>query len=516
MNEAKIERPSELLRDETDTRSVMSERLAATFRRAKEEKIPVVVLFEGWGASGKGYMIEKLIEELDPRSFKVWSIKDATEEEKRFPMLKRYWEKLPINGNLAIFDRSWYREVSISRVEEKISKKKLEMYFDEIQEFEKQLVDDGCKIIKIFLHITKKEQAARFEALEASPATKWRVSEDDRKRHKKFDAYDDAFTEMIGRTDTPEAPWHVIDAQNRKETAKAVIAVVDREVEKAIVEKAARKLDPNYDRKDPRIDLDLYESTRTNPIPDCVRIDSKIHPEPIKPLDEYDLSLTVSDEEYDERLEKLQSELFELHNKLYMKKRPLIIAFEGWDAAGKGGSIKRLTSGLDPRGYEVIPVGVPTQVELAHQYLWRFWCALPKSGHIAIFDRTWYGRVMVERLEGFAKEREWSRAFDEMNKFERMLHREGAIIVKFWLHIDPDEQLRRFEDRQNTPEKQWKITPEDWRNRDKNPQYHIAVDQMLKLTNTSYAPWYVIESNSKKFARLKVLESVIHEIKCNL
>ena len=195
---------------------------------------------------------------------------------------------------------------------------------------------------------------------------------------------------------------------------------------------------------------------------------------------------------------------------------PLVIVFEGWDAAGKGGAIKRLTSGLDPRGYEVVPVSAPTPTELSYQYLRRFWMTLPKTGHIGIYDRSWYGRVMVERLEGFAKQREWTRAYDEMNKFERTLVRSGAIVVKFWLHIDDDEQLRRFTERMNDPDKQWKITDEDWRNRDKNLAYHIAVDQMLELTNTEYAPWYVIEANSKKYARLAVLSAVIKEIKSRM
>ncbi len=489
---------------EQDTK-VLREQLAATVRRAKEKKIPTVILFEGWGASGKGYMVSKLISELDPRGFKVYSIGEATTEEKRFPMLKRFWAKLPSYGNLSIFDRSWYREVSISRVEEELTKKTVDRHVDDIREFERQLHDDGYVIIKIFLHISAEEQAKRFEKLEESAATRWRVTGDDRRRHKKYDRYLEAFADMIGRTDEKWAPWYVLDAEDRKSTARTVLSIVKGAIEEAI--EAREKAAPRV--KDDAIDRALAEATGQNPIPEDVRTSRHIEPKPIRPLADYDLSLSVTDEEYKVRLKKGQDRLFELHNRLYNEKRPLIIVFEGWDAAGKGGSIKRLTAGLDPRGYEVIPVAAPTSTELSYPYLWRFWNSLPKSGHIGIYDRSWYGRVMVERLEGFAKRDEWTRAFDEMNEFERTLTRSGAIVVKFWLHIDDDEQLRRFTDRQNTPEKQWKITDEDWRNREKRLQYHIAVDQMLKLTNTAYAPWVVIESNNKKYARLKVIETVI-------
>ena len=226
-------------------------------------------------------------------------------------------------------------------------------------------------------------------------------------------------------------------------------------------------------------------------------------------LRDIDLKHEVADEQYRAELKDAQQRLGELHNRLYQKKMPVVLGFEGWDAAGKGGAIKRLTRALDPRGFEVVPTAAPSPVELNHQYLWRFWRALPKDGHITIFDRTWYGRVMVERIEGFARPDQWLRAYTEINQFERSLTEWGAVVLKFWLHIDPDEQLRRFTDRQQTPEKQWKITDEDWRNRDKWPQYEEAVDQMLSLTSSVDAPWIIVESNDKRYARLKVLESVI-------
>ena len=229
-------------------------------------------------------------------------------------------------------------------------------------------------------------------------------------------------------------------------------------------------------------------------------------------LADVDLDREVTEEEYRRLLKKKQARLRELHNEIYQRKIPVIVCYEGWDAAGKGGNIKRVAAALDPRGYEAIPIASPSPEELAHHYLWRFWRRLPKTGHVAIFDRTWYGRVMVERLEGFCTEDDWHRAFTEINEFEKELHDWGAIIVKFWVHIDKDEQLRRFTDRQNTPSKQWKITDEDWRNRAKWDQYEVAVDDMLQLTSTDFAPWTIIESNDKKFARLKALTTLIDAI----
>ena len=229
-------------------------------------------------------------------------------------------------------------------------------------------------------------------------------------------------------------------------------------------------------------------------------------------LAEVDLSLSMDDNEYGKELKKLQTRLSELHNIIYRKRIPVILCYEGWDAAGKGGNIRRVTYALDPRGFDVHPIASPSPDEKNRHYLWRFWTKLPKTGHICIFDRTWYGRVMVERLEGFCTEKEWRRAYHEINEFERMLTDSGTVLLKFWLHIDQDVQLERFTNRENTPEKQWKITDEDWRNRDKWPEYEAAVDELLQKTSTKNAPWYIIESNDKKYARIKTLRIIVKAI----
>jgi polyphosphate kinase 2 (PPK2 family) len=233
-------------------------------------------------------------------------------------------------------------------------------------------------------------------------------------------------------------------------------------------------------------------------------------------LDKVDLSLSLTPEEYVKRLDKAQANVRDLEYAIYKQRIPVVIAFEGWDAAGKGGNIRRLTQHLDPRGYEVVPIAAPNDIEKAHHYLWRFWIQMPKSGHITIFDRTWYGRVLVERVEGFAAEPQWRRAYREINEMEQNLTNFGVVVLKFWLHISPEEQLKRFEERQHVPWKQWKITDEDWRNREKMPQYRTAIEEMLYRTSTPYAPWTIVESNCKLYARVKVLDTVCAAIQKRL
>ena len=230
-------------------------------------------------------------------------------------------------------------------------------------------------------------------------------------------------------------------------------------------------------------------------------------------LDGVDVSLTMTKEDYKKRLSVLQKELTRLQNEMYLKRIPVVVALEGWDAAGKGGAIKRLTEPLDPRGYEVVPTAAPNDIEKAHHYLWRFWRAVPKDGHMTIFDRTWYGRVMVERIEGFCSQAEWHRAYREINQMEQNLKDHGVIVLKFWLQIDKDEQERRFNERLEDPEKQWKITDEDWRNREKWDEYVKAVDEMILRTSTTYAPWTIVEADSKYYARIKILETVVRALK---
>ncbi|MDD7023434.1 MAG: phosphate--AMP phosphotransferase [Lachnospiraceae bacterium] len=463
-------------------------RLARLQRECREAGIPVIIVFEGFGAAGKGTQINELISNLDPRGFQVYAINGESEEEKLRPFLWRFWTKTPQKGRIAIFDRSWYRKVLVDRFDGVTTKEQLGYAYDEINSFEKQLTDDGTVVLKLFLAITKAEQKKRFKKLLANEETAWRVTKQDLKRNKEYDRFLLMNEEMLEKTDTEYAPWTIVEANDKKyATVKILTAAADK-LEEALRRKKEKSVQkPSPMEPDPQRELS-----------------SK--------LASADLSLTMDRETYKKRLKELQDKLMILHSELYRTRIPVILAFEGWDAAGKGGAIKRLTGALDPRGYEVHPTASPNDIEKAHHYLWRFWRDIPKGGHIAIFDRTWYGRVMVERIEGFCTEQEWKRAYKEINDMEATLANYGAIVLKFWLHIDKDEQERRFNDRMQDPEKRWKITDEDWRNRAKWDAYEQAVDDMLIKTSTTYAPWIIVEANSKYYARIKVLESVVQAL----
>ncbi|CVH78894.1 Thymidylate kinase [Clostridiales bacterium CHKCI006] len=461
-------------------------------RDCKRLDIPVIIAFEGWEGGRKGILINKLIQALDPRGFKVYATDRETEDERMHPFLWRFWTKTPAKGRMAIFDKSWYRRV----LDDSLEVEKMHEYSDEdyneIVSFEQQLSDDGTIIIKFFLHISKKEQGKRLKQLDENQATKWMISEKSWRRHRMYQDYLVKYEEMFQRTDSDFAPWHIVEAEDENFAAVKIMSTVVETLSQAVADKLSSM---HAEAKPQRMDVFSMDQSLKTSI-----------------LAGVDLSKTIDKETYKTRLNELQNKIKVLHNEIYLQRIPVVLAFEGWDAGGKGGAIKRLTEKMDPRGYAVVPTASPNDIEKAHHYLWRFWNEFPKDGHIAIFDRTWYGRVMVERIEGFATEDEWTRAYKEMNDMELQLAHNGTVILKFWLHIDPDEQERRFNDRMANPEKQWKITDEDWRNRAKWHEYEIAVDDMLLKTSTSYAPWIVVEANSKYYARIKVLETVVHAL----
>lgn len=469
----------------------LSIRLSELQRECRTLGIPVIVIFEGLGASGKGTLINQLIEPLDPRGFRVYAINGESSEEQLRPFLWRFWTKTPEKGKIAIFDRSWYRRVLIDRYERVTTKEQLTVAYQEINSFEQQIADSGAVILKFFLYIDKAEQEKRFKHLLASKETAWRVSEQDLKRNKQFDKYLKMNEEMLEKTDTDYAPWTIVEAMDKEfASVKILSAAVNR-----LAEAAAQK----------RAELKVSEKQTLNTIKELPEYSLSV-------LNHIDLNKSLTKEQYKEKLDKLQKKLALLHNEIYRRRIPVILAFEGWDAGGKGGAIKRLTQCLDPRGYAVNATAAPNDIEKAHHYLWRFWNEIPKAGHISIYDRTWYGRVMVERVEGFCTLEEWQRAYKEINQMERHLSNFGTVILKFWMHIDKDEQEKRFKERMENPAKQWKITDEDWRNREKWEQYEEAVDEMLVRTSTTYAPWIIVEANSKYYARIKVLETVIHAL----
>lgn len=478
----KSEKPSE---EEIKARlEAVKEKLARQQLLIKEKKVPVLVVLEGWGTAGKGYAIGQIIQNIDPRFFKVVSMQKKTEDDKRKPFLYRHFAKIPEAGQFVFLDTAWMDEITEERLHGTISEDVYANRIESVRRFERQLTDNGYLVMKFFLHISKKEQSRRIAQLEHQKDTTWRVSKKDLWQNEHYEKCMDVFSGYLKNTNMPSAPWYIIDAKSRKWRELQIMEILTQ-----------------------GIDIALSNSQMAVPL-----LQNVFPLERMPLLSEVPLDKTISDEDYKKELKQLRQRLGELHNRLYRKKVPVVIAYEGWDAAGKGGNIKRITSALDPRGYEVHPIASPEPHEKARHYLWRFWTRLPKTGHIAIFDRTWYGRVMVERLEGFCSENDWKRAYHEINEFEKELHDWGAVIIKFWVQIDKDTQLERFTERQNTPAKQWKITEEDWRNRDKWDRYEQAVNEMLAKTSTTYAPWHILESVDKKYARIKALRIVVEEL----
>ncbi|WP_055667566.1 polyphosphate:AMP phosphotransferase [Desnuesiella massiliensis] len=468
-----------------------SKKLVSLQRELIKLNIPVIIVFEGWGASGKGTFINELILPLDPRGFNVYTTNRLTEEELFRPFLWRFWSRTPEKGRISIFDKSWYKKVMVDRVDENIEGAVLKNYFEDINNFEKVLSDDGNIIIKFFLHISKKEQRKRFKELENNPSTAWRVTEADWKHNLQYEKYVEAVEDMIKHTDKSYAPWHIIPSEHKKcalcNIFSKLIQALEAEINRVKSNGVNKKVLPKDENSK---DADDYD----------------------KVLKNIDLNKALSKEEYKGKLKGLQGRMRDIEHEIYRRRIPVVIVYEGWDAAGKGGNIKRIVRLMDPRGYEVIPISAPSNEEKDHHYLWRFWKRMPKAGHVAIFDRSWYGRVLVERIEGFCTEDEWKRAYEEINSMEKQLSNFGVVIIKFWIHIDKETQLERFIERQNTEEKQWKITEEDWRNREKWDQYERALSEMFYKTNTEYAPWTIVESKNKYYARIKTLETVI----CNI
>ena len=477
--EKKKEKSAEAAAVKTEVKA-LRERLMAQQMEIRAKGLPIIVLVEGWATAGKGSLINELISELDPRFYNVVSPVLTPEAEARYPFLYPYAKAIPENGKLMFYDSGWMEDCVRKLLRREITKEEYKKRVRAVNEFERQLRDGGYLVLKLFLDIDEGEQRKRMRALRESYETAWRVTEEDLWQQREYKLFRESYTAFMEKTGKT-LPWHVLDGSNKALAAREALRLLTGLVETAFAE-------GRYVGKPYKADFKLLKMPK---------------------LAEVDLSPALTDEEYKKELKKLQKRLGELHNVIYRKKIPVILCYEGWDAAGKGGNIRRVARPLDPRGVDVMPIASPLPHELARQYLWRFWTRLPRSGHVCIFDRTWYGRVMVERLEGFCSEDDWQRAYNEINEFERQLTDWGAVVLKFWIHIDQDTQLARFTDRQNTPEKQWKLTDEDWRNREKWPQYEQAIDEMLQKTSTVNAPWFIIESNDKKYARIKVLKIVI-------
>ena len=458
-------------------------RLGILQREFHDHRIPIMILVEGWNASGITMVINELIQNLDPRGFSLHSIGSPFDEERVRPFIWRFWTKIPPKGRIAFFARSWYSRALAEKISNIDLKGAILKSVNTINRFERQFYDDGGIILKFFLHISKEEQNRRLDERENNVLTSWMITKGDWDFHYQYDLYKPIIEQIIENTDTQYAPWTIVEATDSNYTILKVYTTVIKTLEKQ---------------------LDRVANGRKNEIKNEI-----IKPKKIEVKCRAKPPITYSKTEYQTLLLEYQEKIRNIHYRLYKRKIPVIIIFEGWDAAGKGGNIMRLVRHMNPRGYDVIPIGRPDQTELNHHYLWRFYQRYPRAGHITIFDRSWYGRVLVERVEGFCSENEWKRAYNEINETELEYIESGGGLFKFWLEIDEEEQLKRFTSRQKDPLKQWKITDEDWRNRKKWDDYNTAVEEMLSRTSTKEAPWTMVESNDKWYARLKTLKTVI-------
>lgn len=542
-------------------------------QQAHAQGVGLVVLFEGWDGAGKGGRISDLLYRLDARLTSVhvtdnFDVVHAKEFRKHhlgsldfYPVMQQFWKALGSRGDMTLFDRGWYTtalqrliyansEANLSELTSKnadmnepLTQKNvidnegapteptLAEHLSSIAAFERQLVDDGYVVVKFFLHISEKTQRKRLTKLAENPDTSWRVSKESLKHLDNYETTYAIYDQMLTQSNYDYAPWVLLNGEDRRRANLAVVQTIVRTLEEALnktpdarAQAAAKKALENSsgllagtqtdersrtpeEQKQARAHNEAIAAEQASHAPRT----SVFSIDPARPtLTGVDYHLRLEEDAYREALKREQKRLYELELKMYQKRIPLIVMYEGWDAAGKGGSIKRVAQALDARSYTIIPSPAPSKLELAHPHLWRYWTRLPKAGHVGIFDRSWYGRVLVERVEGFSSPETWARAYDEINEFEYDLVSWGAILIKFWVEIDRETQLQRFEDRAADPLRQWKITDEDWRNRDKYPQYREAVEDMFRLTSTTHAPWMLLESTDKRYARIKALR-VINE-----
>jgi polyphosphate:AMP phosphotransferase len=442
---------------------------------------PALVLIHGVEGSGKGDALNLLHEWLDARYLHTHAFGPMTEEERQRPEHWRYWMALPPRGRLGLWSGSWYSAPLINHGLHKGSASELERSIARIRQLETMLALDGLTLIKFWFHVPKRQQKRRFDALSDSKFTRWRVTDDDWEQHRRYEPFVRTAARVIEGTSTGEAPWTVIEATDARHRD---VMLAEHLIQRLTTALATRESRP----------------ARQVPIADIGN--------PRTILDSLDLDARVEKPQYEATLPLLQGRLNRLSRKVARENKGVILVFEGPDASGKGGAIRRVTRALDARQYRVIPIAAPTPEERSQHYLWRFWRHLPRLGRFTIYDRSWYGRVLVERVEGFADQAEWRRAYQEINEFESQLTSHGIVLVKFWLHVSQDEQLRRFEDRQQKAWKQYKITEEDYRNRAKTPLYELAASEMIDRTSTESAPWALIEANDKRHARLRVLETL--------
>ncbi len=463
--------------------------LEAQYALKENGSFPVIVLISGVDGAGKGETVNVLNEWMDPRHIHTVAFSAPTVEETARPRMWRYWQALPPRGTIGILFGSWYTDPVVDRTYGRIKRAELDAAVVEIRRFEEMLADEGALILKFWFHLSKKDQEKRLHEIDGDKKRTWRVTKADWAQFERYDDFYATSEHVVRLTSTGAAPWLVVEGKDRRYR--------ELTTGRTLLDALQRRLDGD---RGPRIPQPRRQAQIVHSID---RRDV---------ITEIDLSVTMDEKEYDDELEKWQGRLNRLVRDRRFPKIGVVVGFEGMDAAGKGGAIRRVTRALDARQYRVIPIAAPTDEERRQPYLWRFWRHLPKKGCLAVYDRTWYGRVLVERVEGYCAEGDWMRAYEEINDFEEQLVESGIVVIKFWMQISQEEQLRRFQERESTRFKQFKITEEDWRNRTKWGDYQSAAADMVERTSTEIAPWTLVAANDKRHARIKVLKTIAKQI----
>jgi polyphosphate:AMP phosphotransferase len=457
--------------------------LEAQYELKQQGRFAVLILINGIEGAGKGETVKLLNEWMDARLIQVNTFDQPTDEELARPPAWRYWRQLPPKGRMGIFFGDWYSQMLQGRVHGRFKNAELDQYIDGALGLERMLSDEGMLIFKFWFHLSKQQMKARLKALRDDPLHSWRISPLDWQQSRTYDKFVQVGERLLRRTSRDYAPWYIVEGADQYYRSLTMGRILLDGLQAA-----------------------LKSAERVTSAPHAAPMVSSLDERGL--LESLDMSQSLDKADYNEQLVIEQARLSSLMRDKRMRKHSLVAVFEGNDAAGKGGAIRRVIGALDPRQYRIVPVAAPTDEEREQPYLWRFWRHLPARGQFTLFDRSWYGRVLVERVEGFCSQSDWLRAYGEINDFEQQMKDAGVVLVKFWLSIDQKTQLKRFKEREKIPFKRFKITEEDWRNREKWPLYRDAVGDMVDRTSTEIAPWTLVEANDKRFARIKVLRTI--------
>lgn len=470
--------------------------LALQQRLRSEGEFPVIVDFAGVRGAGKGTSTNLLNKWMDARWIVTHAYDEPSDEERERPVFWRFWRHLPQRGRLGIFLSGRYSRPLLDYVYGNIDQDGFKHQLDRVNNFEKALADDGALLLKFWMHISKPVQRKRLKLLENDPLRSWRMSPLDWKHYEMYDRFIAAAEQIISYTNTGHAPWQIIEGEDFRYRSLRVGEILKMMLERHLTREPLRQ----------RYLAELRQEVHKKVIE--AHLADGAHSQNMTILDGLDFSLAISKTEYRRQLAVCQARIADLHQRAVRRKISTILVFEGPDASGKGGTIRQITEALDARYYKVYPFAAPTDRERAHHYLWRFWNCIGRAGRMSIFDRSWYGRVLVERIERFAGDDEWRRAFAEINDFEDQLIEHGIVLLKFWLQISKDEQLRRFKAREETPYKRWKLSDEDWRNRERWDDYAMAAHEMIQQTSVMRSPWILVEGENKSYGRIKIMNAV--------